>query len=53
MRNTNLSLDELPENFLEWNETAVAFVNRCAHRINVYHFLYFFLDLEYFNYYKN
>ena len=37
----NLRLNELPEDLLEWNETAIAFVNRCAHCINVYHFHYF------------
>ena len=34
---SDFGLNELPEHLLEGNETAVALVNSCTHRCNVYH----------------
>ena len=50
VRDAHLRHHELPEDLLEWNETAIAFVNRCAHCINVHHFHYFENPIKLYNY---
>ena len=37
MCDADLGLDELPEDLLEGNETAIAFVDRRSHSSNVHH----------------
>ena len=38
VRDADLSLDELPKDFLKWHETAIAFVDGLPHGVNVHHF---------------